>query len=145
MGMLEKAIQIAAEAHAGQRGRDGLPYILHPLRVMLEQKDDPARIVAMLHDLVERTDWTLADLENEGFSQQLVDAVDAMTLAECVAREIPRRDGEDYHEFVRRAGSNAIASTVKIADLKDNLRTAIENSDGERSEKYENALAVLLG
>lgn len=135
MSTLENAIQIAAEAHAGQCGKDGLPYILHPLRVMLAQDDDANRIVAMLHDLVERTDWTLVGLKNEGFSQQLIDAVDAMT----------RRDGEDYIEFVRRAGSNTIARSVKIADLEDNLRIAVENGDLERRKKYEKALALLLG
>lgn len=134
MGILEKAIQIAAEAHAGQRGRDGLPYILHPLRVMLDQNDDSTRIVAALHDLVERTDWTLMDLKKEGFSQQIVDAVDAMT----------RHDGEDYFELVRRAGSNPIARRVKIADLKDNLRTAMESGDGELQKKYQKALLLLL-
>jgi (p)ppGpp synthase/HD superfamily hydrolase len=134
---LERAIAIAAEAHAGQKDKAGNPYILHPLRVMLAVKAPEERIVAVLHDLVEDTPCTLDALRAEGFSRDIVDAVDALT----------RRHGEEYFEFVRRAVAHPIARPVKIADLRDNLdmtRIAAPTSrDSERFERYREALRML--
>ena len=135
MSTLDRAIQIAVEAHAGQRGKDGEPYILHPLRVMLAQDDYAARIVGVLHDVVEHSEWTLEDLTSEGFPLQVIEAVDAMT----------RRDGEEYSQSVLRARSNPVARYVKIADLRDNLDTVISTGDSERKAMYEQALALMAG
>ena len=138
MSTLERAIAIAAEAHAGQCDKGGQPYILHPLRVTLGMKTDTTRIVAVLHDVVEDTDWTFDDLKNEGFADEVVDAVDALT----------RRAGEDYMEFVRRAKANALAKPVKIADVRDNMDVTRLRNFGERDRsrlaRYEKALAILL-
>lgn len=137
MSTLERAIAIASEAHAGQADKAGNPYVLHPLRVMLSVKQPDERIAAVLHDVVEDTPWTLEDLRAEGFSAEVVDAVDALT----------RRDGEDYIAFVRRARANAIARPVKIADVTDNMdltRMAQPTArDHERLERYQEALRLL--
>jgi hypothetical protein len=115
----------------------GEAYILHPLRVMLAVRSSDERIVGVLHDLVEDTPWTLEQLRAEGFSGAVVEAVDAMT----------RREGEDYFDFVRRAGANPLARPVKVADLRDNLdltRIAAPNQrDHDRCERYRQALALL--
>ena len=137
MSTLERAIAIAAEAHAGQLDKGGNPYILHPLRVMLRLGDPDARIVAVLHDVVEDSAWTLEQLRAEGFSAAVIDAVESVT----------KRDGEEYEDFVGRAGRNTIGRMVKRADLEDNLDLTRVEDPGERDhlriEKYRKALAML--
>ena len=111
MATLERSILIAAQAHLGQRDKGGAPYILHPLRMMMRMESEAAMMAAMLHDVVEDSDWTLDQLRGEGFSEEVLQAVDCLT----------RRDDESYDEFVMRAQANPIARQVKIADLEDNM------------------------
>lgn len=139
MSTLERAIAIAAEAHAGQVDKGGEPYILHPLRVMLRLESVEDRIVGVLHDVVEdNATWPLAALRAEGFSDTILEAIDAVT----------RRDDEDYETFVRRAGRNMIGRRVKLADLADNMElTRIKTpgpEDQARMERYRKARASLL-
>ncbi|MDS9468862.1 hypothetical protein RGQ15_14950 [Paracoccus sp. MBLB3053] len=133
---LEQALQIAAEAHRGQC-KNSEPFILHPVRVMLACATPHERIVAILHDVVEKSAWTLDDLRAEGLPDDQVEAVDAMS----------RRDGEDYLAFVTRAGRNPIARQVKIADLRDNLEMAsrpdASSETRQKSAKYRHALDLL--
>ena len=72
MATLEKAIEIAARAHAGAVDKDGQPYLLHPLRVMMGVSTPQAQIVAALHDVVEDTSVTFDDLQNEGFQDEIL-------------------------------------------------------------------------
>src|SRR5580704_19354232 len=99
MSTLERAIAIAAEAHAGQLDKAGTPYILHPLRVMLGMSSIDERIVAALHDVCEDCPgWTLDRLRSEGFSNRIIDALQSVTKCEA----------EDYYDFVRRSAANPI-------------------------------------
>lgn len=111
MSSLERAIEIAAKAHRGAVDKAGDPYILHPLTLMLRFRDPDARIVAVLHDTVEDSDLTLDGLRKEGFSEGVVEAVDALT----------RRAGESYEEFINRLRPNPLARRVKLADLEHNM------------------------
>ncbi len=137
MSTIERAIAIAAEAHAGQRDKAGQPYVLHCLRVMLRVETEEERIAAVLHDLLEDTDWRREDLLREGFPSLVVDAIVALT----------RQDGESYEAFVRRAGSNPIARRVKLADLEDNMDLSRIPSpsakDHARIKKYQEAYRLL--
>jgi (p)ppGpp synthase/HD superfamily hydrolase len=139
MSGLEKAIAVAAAAHAGQVDKAGEPYILHPIRVMLRLHGDDARIAGVLHDVVEDTEWTLDGLSEAGFSDVVVDAVESVT----------RREHETYEAFIARASKNPIGRRVKIADLEDNLDLdRIPNPTAEdhaRIEKYRRALEQLRG
>lgn len=140
MSTLERAIAIAAEAHAGQVDKAGEPYILHPLRVMMRLETTDDRIVGVLHDVVEdNATWPLAALRAEGFSDAIIQAVDAVT----------RREDEDYETFVRRAGRNEIGRRVKLADLADNMELtrikAPKPEDHARLERYRKAKESLLG
>ncbi len=134
---LGRAIAIAAKAHLGQHDKAGAPYILHPLRLMFRLPDPTARIVAVLHDVVEDSDTTLDDLRRQGFSDEAVTAVDALS----------RRDDETYDEFIERIAPNPLAVRVKIEDLRDNLdltRLANLTEDGaDRIRRYRKALARL--
>jgi len=133
MSTLERAIEMAAKAHEGKVDKAGAPYILHPLRVMLKLKKSEERIAAVLHDVVEDSDFTLEDLRSKGFPDDVVDAVDAVTM----------RPGESYDDFVRRAALNPIGRRVKLADLEDNCDLSrIANptkEDYERLAKYQRA------
>lgn len=137
MSTLERALVIAAEAHAGQQDKAGEPYILHPLRVMQAGTTPETRIVGVLHDVVEDSPWTLEDLRREGFPDVIIDAVDALT----------RREGEDYFDFVRRAAAHPVGRHVKLADLRDNLDMSRIPSptrrDQERIARYQKALRLL--
>ncbi len=137
MNTVEHAIALAARAHAGQLDKAGVPYIFHPIRVMLRMTTDDERMAAMLHDVVEDCGWTLEGLASEGFSRSVIEAVDALT----------KRPGEDYEAFVLRASENTIARKVKLADLADNSDPARISHPTERDrarlEKYRRAAEVL--
>lgn len=138
MATLERAIAIAAEAHAGQTDKARQPYILHPLRVMFAAPTW-AREVAVLHDVLEDCpNWSMARLVAEGFGPEAITALDAVT----------RRDGEAYEAYVSRCAANRIGRAVKIADLQDNLdpvRRAILPPGTVNVDRYENALRTLVG
>lgn len=137
MSTLERAIAIAAQAHAGQTDKAGAPYILHPLRMMLTLSTDAERITAVLHDVIEDTPWTLADLRAEGFREEVLAALESVT----------KREGEDYETFIQRSAQNRIGRRVKLADLHDNSNISRIPSptkkDFARLEKYKRAIAVL--
>ena len=136
---LERAIEIAATAHRGQTDKAGQPYILHPLRVMLGCEGEATRIVAILHDVIEDTDWTPDALRAEGASDEIIAALDTVT----------RRGHETYSEFIERAARNEIGRAVKIADLHDNLDLSRiaqpTQADFERMDRYRAALQHLGG
>jgi (p)ppGpp synthase/HD superfamily hydrolase len=80
MSSLERAIVIAAEAHTGAKDKGGAPYILHPLRMMLNLSTTDERIVAVLHDVCEDCPgWTFERLKSEGFSGKILEALDSVT------------------------------------------------------------------
>lgn len=111
MSTLARAITIAAQAHQEQRERNGTAYILHPIRLMLRCTTETAQITAILHDVVEDTTWTLAQLHAEGFNDEILAALDCLT----------RRPDETYEQFIERIAPNPLARTVKLADLEDNM------------------------
>jgi (p)ppGpp synthase/HD superfamily hydrolase len=137
MSSLEKAIRIAAQAHDGQRDKAGAPYILHPLRVMMKMATETEHIIAVLHDVVEDTDWTMERLQAEGFHGKILAALDCLT----------RQNGEEYEKFIERVKRNPLAVKIKIADLEDNLDVSrlngVTEADAERLEKYQQALQML--
>ena len=137
-GTLERAIEIAARAHAGQADKGGAPYILHPLRVMLRVAPGAQQIVAVLHDVVEDSAVTFEDLEREGFSAEVISGLRAVTKVE----------GESYEDFVARVALDPVGKAVKLADLMENsdLSRIAEPSqkDLERVAKYGRAIQYLM-
>ena len=138
MSTLERAIEIAAMAHAGQIDKAGEAYILHPLRLMLTMDSNVGRIVAVLHDVVEDSGITLDQLRAEGFGEDALAAIDALT----------KRDGESKMDSAARAKDNPVALRVKLADNADNQdMTRIGNvteKDLARLEEYKRVRAFLL-
>ena len=135
---LERAIQIAVESHAGATDRGGKAYILHPISVMMRCETDVEKIVAILHDVVEDTDWTFDSLREEGFTETIIEALKTVTK---------HSEDEDYDEFIQRSLKNEIGRKVKIADLRENLDVTrigeLTGKDIERINKYKRALKVL--
>ena len=111
MSSLERAIEIAAHAHAGQVDKAGQPYILHPLKVMFRVSGKHEQMAAVLHDVVEDTEITLEYLRSEGFSESVLEAVEALT----------KRPGETRLVAAKRAAANPIARVVKLADNTENI------------------------
>ncbi len=136
--MLNKAIEIAARAHAGQVDKPGEPYILHPLRVMLSRENELERICAVLHDVVEDSDISFDDFRKEGFSEEVIVVLDCLT----------KRKGESYDEYIARILGNETACHVKLADLCDNMNLSrIVNpteKDEARIKKYNEAAERIM-
>ena len=138
MSTLERAIAIAAQAHAGQMDKANQPYVLHPLRVMLGVKSEAERITAVLHDVVEDCEgWDFQRLIGEGFSSEIIEALKSVTKIE----------GESYEDFVKRAAANPIGRRVKLSNLTDNSDMSRIPSptakDFERLERYKRAMAYI--
>ncbi len=136
---LERALQIAVKAHAGAKDKGGGAYIFHPIRVMMRCRTEEAKIVALLHDVVEDTDVTFDDLIAEGFSESVIAALRLVTHAEK----------DSYDAYVEKIAANPLAVEVKLADLEDNsdirrLKVVDQNSV-ERFGKYLRAYRFLTG
>ena len=147
-GSLERAICIAAQAHQGQVDKAGEPYILHPLRVMLACSTPEARIVAVLHDVVEDSDWTLEGLGAAGFGPRIRAGIEAVTRRPDEEPREGETEPEAYLRFCRRAAAHPLGREVKRADLLDNLdssRLGPEPTERDRArmEKYRRALEVV--
>ena len=135
----KKALKLCFEAHKEQTDKSGMPYVFHPFHLAEQMKTEETTIVALLHDLVEDTDYTIDDLINMGFDKTVTDAIDLMT----------HTDGIDYMDYVRMIKKNPIAKAVKLADLKHNSDlTRLDVIDEKaliRREKYLEAIALLEG
>lgn len=138
MSTLEKAIALAAKKHAGQIDKAGQPYILHPLRLMFNVDTIEQKMVAVMHDLLEDTDTTIVDLISLGFSQNVIDAVVALT----------KKEGESRLDAAKRIVKNPLARTIKLADLADNMDISRIKSptarDLSRLEEYKKVKEFLL-
>ena len=136
--LLGRAVAIAAAAYQNQVDKANAPYILHPLRLMLRGQTPLEQIVAVLHDVVEDSDWTLKQLAAEGFPTEAIAALDCLT----------RRTDESYDEFIDRVLTNPLAARVKRYDLEDNMTltrmTALTSKDIERLQRYHAVYQRLL-
>lgn len=137
MLLYQKALAIAEDAHKGQVDKAGVDYIQHPLFVASLVEGELAKTVALLHDVVEDSDWTLGDLRKEGLPEEVVQAVGIIT----------KKRNENYEEYILRVKQNPLARKVKLADLQHNSDlsrlTTVTEIDRKRAEKYRQAIAFL--
>ena len=136
---LQRAIEIALEAHKGALDKGGNPYILHPLRLMLQMDSEEEMIVAILHDVVEDSEkWSFDKLHKEGFSKKIINSLRSITK---------ENENEDYEKFIDRSVKDKIGRKVKIADISDNLDISrlkeVTDKDILRINKYKKALEKL--
>lgn len=140
MSTLQRAIEIATVAHKGQFDKSGKDYIGHPLRVMEMGKTEEEKIVGVLHDVIEDTDWTFERLEAEGFSREVIAAL------RCITKN---SENENYDDFIERVKKNPLAVAVKINDLTDNMDIRrlpyLSDKDVKRLKKYLKAYKRLTG
>ena len=140
MSTLQRALEIATQAHQGQFDKAGRDYIGHPLRVMEMGKTENEKIVGILHDVIEDTDWTFEMLAEEGFSDEVIAAL------KCVTKT---SDNENYDDFIDRVKKNPLAVAVKINDLTDNMDIRrlpyLSDKDVKRLKKYLKAYKRLTG
>ena len=135
--MTKKALCLCFEAHKEQKDKSGLPYVFHPFHLAEQMVTEETTVVALLHDVVEDTGYTLADLGAMGFPKAVLDALALMTHDKSV----------DYMDYVRAIRPNPIARAVKLADLRHNSDlTRLDTVDEKalaRVEKYQKARILL--
>lgn len=135
---IEKAIELALNAHSGQKDKAGSPHIFHCLRVMLKGKTQTEQIVGVLHDIIEDTSTSSDDLKKLGFSKEIIDAVVCLTKLQ-----------DEYNEdYIKRVMSSKLALKVKLYDLEDNLNLLrlkeISEKDIKRLNKYIKTYNMLI-
>ena len=135
--LLSRALQIAVSAHEGQVDRAGKPYILHPLAVAASMDTEAGFITALLHDVLEDSDYTAKDLCRAGFPVFIVEALCLLT----------HDKDEPYMDYIRKIKDNNLARAVKLADLAHNSDlsrlSVVTDKDLERAEKYKKAIQLL--
>ena len=135
--MTKIALKLCFEAHKDQIDKSGMPYVFHPFHLAEQMADENTTIVALLHDVIEDTEYTLDDLRKFGFAEDVLSAISLMTHAD----DVP------YMEYVVKIKTNPIAKAVKLADLKHNSDMSrldrITQIDEERAKKYKQAIELL--
>ena len=137
--LTKKAMKIAFEAHKNQTDKSGIPYIYHPIHLAEQMDSENTICVALLHDVVEDTSMTFEDLQAEGFSAEIIDALKVLTHDDAVP----------YMEYVKEIRKNPIATKVKLADLRHNSDLTrldeVNEKALKRVEKYKKAIEMLIG
>ena len=135
--MTKIALKLCFEAHKDQIDKSGMPYVFHPFHLAEQMADENTTIVALLHDVIEDTEYTLDDLRKFGFAEDVLSAISLMTHAD----DVP------YMEYVVKIKTTPIAKAVKLADLKHNSDMSrldrITQIDEERAKKYKQAIELL--
>lgn len=137
----KKALKLCFEAHKEQTDKSGLPYVFHPFHLAEQMEDEDTTVTALLHDVVEDTDYTLEDLAAKGFSRNVTEALALLTHDEAVP----------YMEYVKALRNNPIARQVKLADLRHNSDLSRLDTDQinekalARVKKYAEAIRLLEG
>ncbi len=131
------ALKLCFAAHKDQLDKSGLPYVFHPFHLAEQMQTEETTIVALLHDVVEDTEYTLADLAAMGFEPVITDALALLT----------HDDATPYMDYVRAIKENPVARAVKLADLKHNSDLSrldvVDEKAMLRREKYREAMALL--
>ena len=133
----KKAMRLCFQAHKNQLDKSGIPYVFHPIHLAEQMRDEETTLVALLHDVVEDSDYSLENLRAMGFGETVLEAIALMTHDEKVP----------YMDYVAKIKPNPIARAVKIADLKHNSDLsrldAVDDKAMARVEKYARALRLL--
>ncbi len=133
----KKAMKFCFQAHKEQTDKSGIPYVFHPIHLAEQMKDEDTTVVALLHDVIEDTDYTLEDLAEMGFNERVIEAIALMTHPE----DVP------YMDYVAKIKNNPIAKAVKLADLAHNSditrMDVVDEKAKARVEKYAKAIALL--
>ncbi len=131
------AMRLCFEAHKEQLDKGGMPYVFHPFHLAEQMTDEDTTVTALLHDVIEDTSYTLDDIRDMGFSENVVEALGLLT----------HDDGVPYFEYIELIKTNKIARAVKLADLRHNSDVArldvVDEKAVKRREKYLKAIEML--
>lgn len=135
--LTKKALSLCFEAHKNQLDKTGLPYVFHPFHLAEQMTDELSTVCALLHDVVEDTEYSFTDLKEMGFPDEVIEILKLLT----------HTDGTEYMTYIKSLSKNPIARKVKLLDLNHNsdltrLDTVTEK-DLERTKKYKKATAFL--
>lgn len=134
---IERALRLIVDAHQGQRSFRGRPYVFRPIRLMEQQDTDQERVVALLHDVVEDTNVRLSQI-GHWFGESVETEIKALT----------RLPDEPYQDYIERVAIRPLATKVKLADLRDNLRVErlpkVTEAAVQRMGRYYRAYGRLL-
>ena len=135
--LTKQALKLCFEAHKEQVDKSGIPYVFHPFHLAEQMTDEATTVVALIHDVVEDTATTFEDLEKQGFSDEIINALKLLTHDKGVL----------YMDYVAEIKTNRIATVVKLADLRHNSDLTrldvIDEKTLKRKEKYEKAIKLL--
>ena len=135
--MTKLALKLCFKAHKTQTDKSGMPYVFHPFHLAEQMHDEDTTVVALLHDVIEDTNYTLDDLRELGFEDRVISAIALMTHDDAVP----------YMEYVAQIKKNPIARAVKLADLRHNSDMTrldtVSPWDEKRAEKYAVAIRLL--
>lgn len=135
--LTKQALKLCFEAHKNQVDKTGIPYVFHPFHLAEQMKDEYTTVIALLHDVVEDTDYTFNDLENMGYPKEIIDALKLLT----------HEDNISYMDYVAKIKDNSYAKVVKLADLRHNSDITrldvIDEKTIKRNEKYKKAIMML--
>ena len=133
----KEALKICFDAHKKQLDKSGVPYVFHPFHLAEQMIDEVTTIVALLHDVIEDSNYTLSDIEGKGFGKDVIDALALLTHDPDVL----------YKEYILNIKNNPIAKAVKLADLQHNSDMSrldvIDKKAIKRREKYQEAIELL--
>lgn len=133
----KRALMLCFQAHKEQSDKSGMPYVFHPFHLAEQMDTEEATIVALLHDIIEDTDLTLEDLSEMGYPPAVIDALALMTHDPSVP----------YMDYVKKISGNALATKVKLADLRHNSDLSrldvVDDRAIARVKKYAEAIALL--
>ena len=133
----KKALKLCFQAHKDQWDKSGIPYVFHPFHLAEQMTDEATTVVALLHDVVEDTPYTLEDLKDMGFPSEITEAIALMTHDPAVP----------YMDYVKNIKGNPIARAVKLADLTHNSDLSrldlVDDRAIRRLEKYAAAIKLL--
>ena len=135
--LTKQAMKLCFEAHKNQKDKSGMPYVFHPFHLAEQMTDELTTVAALLHDVVEDTDYTFEDLRDMGYPEKVLEALMLLT----------HDDATPYLAYVERLKENPIASAVKLADLRHNSDLSrldhVDQKALDRVEKYKKAIALL--
>ena len=135
--LTKKALKLCFDAHKNQVDKTDIPYVFHPFHLAEQMDDEISTVCALLHDVIEDTDYTFTDLEDMGYPKEVLSVLQLLTHDDAVP----------YMDYVEKISHNPIAKKVKIADLKHNSDLSrldtVDERALERREKYKKALELL--
>ena len=137
--MTKKALKLCFEAHKNQVDKSGMPYVFHPFHLAEQMETEDTVITALLHDVVEDTEYTIEDIKEMGFSENVISALQLLTHDPSVL----------YMDYVRKIKDNSVAKAVKLKDLAHNSDLTrldyVDDKARKRVKKYQRAIALLNG